>query len=89
MNAFVTVAACNFDDVLMGVYPSTKEGKAAAMSRGKAVAKNPELRHVEHQANDTEMLCARVFLCQDSTKFTEVAEFELGGKRTRKVKTKR
>lgn len=86
MNATVVVAACNFDDVLLGVFEADKAGRSKAMALAKAVAKDPDKRRVDHMPNDTDFVRSIVFAVTDSTHFVEIASFELGGKRRIKAK---
>ena len=87
-DAYVVVAACNFDDVLLGVFPSDKAGQLKATTLAKTVAKDPTKRHAGHMASDTGFVRSIVFLVRDSTKFTEVASFDEVKKKNRKrIKT--
>ena len=90
MNAFVVVAACNFDDVLLGVFPSDDAGEAAAKTLAAAVAADPSQRLVTHMASDTHLVRVVVFEVRDSTTITEYASFDpvvSNPKRKAKAKT--
>ena len=77
MNAYVVIAVCNFDDVLMGVYEHDAKGREMARRRAMAVAKCPELRRkATQQANDTEFLHALVYEVTQGTKFEMIMDFE-------------
>ena len=86
MNATVTIASCNFDDVILGVFEGNDKGRSKAMRLAKAVAKDPNKRRVDHMPNDTDFVRSIVFAVTDSTHFVEIASFELGGKRRIKAK---
>lgn len=85
---YVAVAVCNFDDVMLGVYSETPVGKWAAQARCRAVALKPKLRFDQgHQANDSELICARLFHAA-GTKFTAIGEWKERPKRARAAKAK-
>jgi hypothetical protein len=74
--AFIVVAVCNFDDVLVGHYLGNAHGYKLAIARARNVARNPALRfRAKQQANDTEFLFSRVYAVTGSTRFKQVGEF--------------
>ncbi len=75
---FVAVAVCNFDDVLLGVWPSKELAKALACAE--SVAKCPE----ERQVFDTVFVHSCVYMVTDNTKIREYRRFEPSGRRGRK-----
>ena len=68
--AYIVLAVCNFDDVMMGVYATLAEAKR----RARQVFKNPDLIFESPQPNDTGFICTRVYKGK-GTEFVEVAEF--------------
>ena len=84
MDAYLAVCVCNFDDVVLGVYPHTGGGLAAAHRRMNRVAHKPELRlKLKHQATDTEPLWCRVWEVRRSTRLTCIAEVPVGKAKSR------
>lgn len=79
-HCYIAIAHCNFDDVMLGVYPPSLYGFDQASARCRAVEKDPKLRFVDNQACDTEFLHAKVYFAK-GTKFTVANSWDPGAKR--------